>query len=76
MSDTELLADIAERLQDIVQDGWSTDAERDVYLIAIRRMCPRCDAKPEDGPTCVYTGEPHPWVHGSSDPSTKENDHA
>ncbi|QPE04146.1 hypothetical protein IT882_13190 [Microbacterium schleiferi] len=64
MMDAEMiLAEIADRLQWDVEDGTASDELRDVYLIAIRRMCPRCEGKPEDGPRCVVTGALHPWVH-------------
>lgn len=64
MSEAEMiLAEIADRLQESVEDGEASVMEREVYLIAIRRMCARCEAQPEDGPRCVVTGSLHPWMH-------------
>ena len=63
MNEAEMiLAEIADRLQWDVEDGTATEQEQAVYLIAIRRMCARCEGKPEDGPRCVVTGSMHPWI--------------
>lgn len=71
MTAEELLAAIADRLQTDVEDGIAPDEMRTVYLIAIRRMCPNCEARPQDDPVCIYNGDPHPWatnqLNGSGD---------
>lgn len=58
-----LLAMIAARLEWDVEDGTATERERDIYMIAIRRKCPWCEAEPGDNEYCVGDGSPHPWVH-------------
>lgn len=58
----ETLDAIAYRLEDRVADGDITGELRDVYLIAIGRKCPFCEAEPGDREYCVVDGSAHPWV--------------
>lgn len=62
MSAQELIDMIADRLESAVQDGEASERERDVYLIAIGRKCPWCEAEPGDNEYCVGGGRAHPWV--------------
>lgn len=58
----QVLDMIADRLEAGVADGDAPEALRDVYMIAIGRKCPWCEAEPGDNEHCIGDGSPHPWA--------------
>lgn len=63
MNAQQVLEQIAYRLEDRVADGEVTGELRDVYLFAIGRKCPLCEAVPGDNDYCAGDGTAHPWVN-------------